>query len=148
MRWALVHRVQRPGVRRRANVLRLVLEDVPDNLSSPVILRALEAAGVGPRFGEGGVPFANHALLREGRWPTAWDAGPVPGVWTWEQLTGPQAARRVGLRLTPEQWAVVTTAARETGLSVQQWAVAAMLLEAGAKKLLAYAMAGQGGADA
>ena len=130
MRWALVHRVAIPGVRRRQTVARALIIDVPDNVGRLAVLHALEEAGLGPRYASAGVPFANHALVKEGAWPEAFDAGPAPDEWSWEALTGPLGARRLGLRLEPAEWAAVTTAAAREGLSVQAWARAVLVARA------------------
>jgi len=118
----VVHQLHRPGLRRRALVRRLILEDVPERTTRGEVLEALETAGLAAVYAEGGVPWANHQLLPERRWPDVWDAGPPPAEWTWEALTGPHKGKKLGLRLAPDEWADVTTAARMSGLSVQAWA--------------------------
>lgn len=66
MNWAVCHILRVGGSARR--LVRLVITDAPTDRSE--VLAALDTAGRGLDFSEGGVAWANHhhQLLPEGRW--------------------------------------------------------------------------------
>jgi hypothetical protein len=129
--WGVFHDLRAGG--RRARVLRLTLSGVPAKAKAPAVLELLERAGEGPRFAEGGVPWANHSLLPEGRWPAVLEAGGRAERRRWSDLEGVQRARVVTLRLEPAAWADVTIAAERAGMPMQAWAADVLKRAARAK---------------
>lgn len=144
MRYVVARVIHSPaGAVRKA---RLVIEDVPDKITSEQALEALTAAGKAVEFSEDGVPFGNHEIKRDGvrGWPFGISGiDEAPSV-TWERLTRtPTRAegRRVTLRLTDPEYAAVALAAKREGISIQAWAMLALLTAAGAETLAGEARA-------
>lgn len=122
-RWAVVHKL-RSG-RQSRSIPRLLLEGVPVGVKRGEVLERLEAAGASSKFSDGGVAWANHALIPEARWPERFDAGGGRvEVWSWEQLEAAQKGRRITLQdVEPADYARITLAARLEGLSLNQWCI-------------------------
>jgi hypothetical protein len=116
---------------------RLVVTDVPDKITTEDALAALTAAGKAAEFSEDGVPFGNHEIKRDGQrgWPYGISGIDEAPAITWEALTRTPTrgeGRRVTLRLTDPEFAAVTLAAKREGVSLQAWAMNALLAAAGA----------------
>lgn len=129
--WGVFHDLRAGG--RRARVLRLTITGAPATAKAADVLELLERAGDGPRFAEGGVPWANHSVLPERRWPALLEAGGRVERRRWADLEGQQRARVVTLRLEPATWAAVTIAAERAGVTLQSWAVGVLERAARAK---------------
>ena len=129
--WGVFHDLRAGG--RRARVLRLTVSGVPAKAKAADVLELLERAGEGPRFAEGGVPWANHSVLPEGRWPAVLEAGGRVERRRWAELEGVQTPRVVTLRLPPATWAAVTIAAERAGVPMQAWATGVLERAARAK---------------
>jgi hypothetical protein len=119
---------------------RLVVADVPDKITIENVLEALTAAGKAAEFNEDGVPFGNHEIKRDGQrgWPYGISGiDEAPSI-TWERLTrkpsrkAEDGGKRITLRLDPAEFAAITLAAKHAGVSLQAWALDALLAAAGA----------------
>lgn len=129
--WGVFHDLRAGG--RRARVLRLTVAGAPATAKAADVLELLERAGEGPRFAEGGVPWANHSVLPERRWPAVLEAGGRVERRRWAELEGVQTPRVVTLRLPPATWAAVTIAAERAGVPMQAWATGVLERAARAK---------------
>lgn len=133
MRYVVARVIHSPaGAVRRA---RLVIEDVPDKITIEQALEALTAAGKAADFSEDGVPFGNHEVKRDGvrGWPFGISGIDEAPAMTWEALTRPPTrgeGRRVTLRLADPEYSAIALAARRAGVSLQTWAVDALLAAA------------------
>lgn len=119
--------------RHRLHRLRLVATDVPDDVKKPAVLEALEGAGCAARFSEAGIPWANHVVLAEPRWPETITAakGEAVQTLTWDGLQGAQKGRVVSLELAAVDYAALALAAAQTGEQLYPWC-RRVLLEAAA----------------
>lgn len=118
--WAVVHRLHAGG--RVRSVPRLIIVGVPTSVKRPAVIGALEEAGQTALYSDGGLPWANHVVVPELRWPEVWDAGGRVSTVTWASLET-KKARRITLPLEPALWGRVKLAAAKAGLPAQTWAI-------------------------
>lgn len=105
----------------RERRLRLIVTEVPGDVARRLVLEALEAAGYRAVFAEGGVPWVNHQLLAEARWPAGATTTADTGRMTWEQLSGRQEARTLSIRVTPQEYSSLVLASRAAGEQLYPW---------------------------
>lgn len=122
--WGAFHQL-RAG-RRRIHRLRLVVEEVPAGVKRPELAEALELAGHVARCSDGGVPWANHTLLRADRWPPVVEQAPEdangPLRLSWEALSAAQGhERQLTIPVSPALYSSITLAAAGAGLSIRAW---------------------------
>lgn len=122
MKYYVLHAVRGLGqkVHRTA---RLAVVDVPEKTGINTVAEALERAGRGSDFTEGGVAWGNHEIKSERSLPkdTA-DTDAVPEV-NWDELQATKEVRRVTLRLQPQEYDAIKRAAARAKLPIQQWCV-------------------------
>lgn len=130
MRFAVAHVINSPGG--AVKTARLVVADVPDKTTKDDVLGALMRAGYGGRFSEAGIPFGNHDVVAEARgaWPKGLAGVDSAEAVAWAKLTAEPKrydGRRLTLRVTDAEHARLSLAATRAGLSLQEWAVGALL---------------------
>lgn len=129
--WGVVETVRLVG--RSHHRLRLVVTEVPDDVRRLAVMLALANAGYDAKFSSGGLAWANHRLLTDGRWPPMLQAGAeaVTTV-TWTQLLEQaDQARSLTLKLAPADYASLALAADAAGEQLYPWCRQALLAAAG-----------------
>lgn len=121
MKFFVLHSIRAAG--RTVRTPRLAVLDVPDKTKTDAVIEALDTAGRGVEFSDGGVPWGNHEVKSETQTlKEATVPGDLPSV-NWKELTETKTVRRVTLRLDPADYAACVQAARKANKSIQVWCV-------------------------